>query len=284
MLLERCDHNRFASQLTERIAAPVTALVPTSHGEVVTTHNNPPSQIEQAAEAFRELAGFLKEAPVITNRDEAKTGSGWLERTRVALKDAREERDGKTRPFLDRLQAIREAYDIVREKSKTNPGGKLESAYNVLRARLTTYANKVEAERIAEVERLRLEAEAKEIAARAAEAAEQEAIANSEVGEETDIGAAIEQADQAFDQFKRADRQVQVAERSVPVRFGSVMGNKSVSMRTYEVLTVTDAQAAFTAIGMTPEIEAALIAAAKKYREAFEELPAGITSTLDRRI
>ncbi len=258
--------------------------VPTSDSTVTTSHNQPPSEIDRAAEAFRELAVFLKDVPAITCQADAKTGSGWLERTRVALKEAREERDGKTRPFLDRLTAIREAYDIVRESSKTNAGGKLQAAYNVLRARLTAYANKVEADRIAEVERLRLIAEAEEKAARAAEAAEQDAIACADVGECTDVAAAIEQADQAFDQFKRADRKVQIAERSVPVRFGSVMGGKSVSMRTYEVLTVIDAHAAIKAMGVTPEIADALISAAKKYREAFAELPAGITSTSDRRI
>ena len=105
-------------------------------------------------------------------------------------------------------------------------------------------------------------------------------------------GRAIEQADQAFDQYARAGRKVQVAERSVPVRIGSVMGSRSISMRNYETLVIAgdpeakldNAVLALRAMGVTAELEQALIMAAKKYREAFSELPAGIVATIDRRI
>jgi hypothetical protein len=260
--------------------------IPSADATVTVLHNQPPSQIEQAAEAFRELQAYLKDTPAIINQVDAKTGGGYLERTRMALKEAREERETKTSPIREKLNTIYAAYELVKDK------GVLERAYNELRKRLTAYATRVEAERIAEVERLRLEAEAKEQAAREAERAEQDAIACADVGECTDVAGAIKQADQAFDQFKRADRKVQVAERSVPVRLGSVMGGRSISMRNYETLVIDgdpeakldNAILALRAMGVTAEIEAALIAAAKKYREAFAELPAGIIATIDRRI
>lgn len=302
MLLDRTDHNRFAAQLAERFTpkASAVALVPTASGAVTTTHNNPPSdevettdlvaikqpvaknEIDQAKEAFEELRGFLKETPVITNQAEAQLGAGYMERTRVALKAAREERETRTRPFLDKLTAIRGLYDLVREKSKTNEGGMLERAYTALRERMTIHADKVEAERIAEANRLRAIAEEQERIAREAAAAEQESLDNSAEGECTDVAAAIEEADTAFSTFQRAGRQAAIAERQVPMRLKSVLGGKSLSMRTTEVLEIEDLAKAMKVLGLTDKIRDAILSSAKDHRTAYGELPAGITQTFKR--
>lgn len=244
--------------------------------------NNPPSVIDRAKEAFDELAAWLKEHPVIENADDAKQGAAYVERTRVALQEARDERDGKTRPHLDALETIRTAYELVRDKTKTNEGGPLQRAFTALKKRLTDYANAVEAARIAEAERLRKEAEAKEAAARAAEAAEQEAIADAEVGVETDVGGAIEQADAAFTDYRRADKQAAIAERNVPVRFHSVMGGRTQSMRTTEVLHVVDPAKAISVMGMTDKIKDAILSSARDFRKEFGELPSGIEASFER--
>lgn len=279
MLMEKCDHNRFASQLAERIAAPVNALVvPTSAGAVTTTHNSPPGRLDYAREALDDLRSFLTDNPAIVDHAAAKGGSALKERTLVAMNEARTERESKTSPIRETLNAIYKTYELVKDK------GPMETAYNELRKRLTKYAQAIEDARIAEASKLRAEAEEQERLASEAERAEQDAIAGADVGECTDVVAAIDQADKAFTDYRRADKQAAIAEKNVPLRLGSVMGGKSIVMRTYEVLTVTDAFAALKAMGVTPEIEAALISAAKKYRDAFEELPAGITSTSDRRI
>jgi hypothetical protein len=158
----------------------------------------------------------------------------------------------------------------------------LERAYTALRDRLTKYSDAEEAKRIAEASRLRAEAEEKERLAREAEAAERQAIVDAEEGECTDVGEAIEVADQTFADFRRADKTAAIAAKNVPVRFASVLGGKSVTMRTTEVLTVTDAFAALKAMGVTPEIEEVLLSAARKYRKEFDELPSGITATFKR--
>lgn len=302
MFAERCDHNRFAAQLAERMSMTAVIVPTATAGRAVTTKdNNPPpdevettalmvventrpTEIDRAKEAFEELRDFLKDHPVILTADDAKLGAGYLERTRVTLKASRDERNTKTRPFLDRLEAIRAAYDLVREKTKSNEGGLLERAYNALRDRMTKYADAVEAERIAEANRLREEAARAEDAARAAETAEQTAIADAEVGECTDVGAAIQNADQKFAEFKVANRQAATAERNVPLRFGSVLGGKSVSARTYEFLEIEDFDKAIKVLGLTDKIRDAVIASAKDFRNEFDELPAGIKSTHQRRM
>lgn len=288
LIQERCDHNKFADQLAQRMA-PAVIVTPVEEipatDRVVTRSDNSPtetSEIDRAKEAFEELRDFLKSTPVILQPGEAKLGAGYMERTRVALKAAREERETKTRPFMDRLAAIRTVYDLVREKSKTNEGGLLEKAYTALRDRMTKYADAVEAERIAEATRLREAAAEQERIAREAAATEQDAIDNATVGECTDVGAAIEQADQAFSTFQRADRLAAIAERAVPVRFKSVLGGKSLTSRTTEVLEIEDFAKAIRILGCTDKIRDAILLSAKDFRNEFGELPAGVKATFKR--
>jgi len=236
--------------------------------------NNPPTPIDSAKEAMTELSAFLRDNPVIQSPEEAKNGGAYVERTRIALADMETERKAQTEPLNTKLSAINATYKAVREP--------LESALKLLRARLTKYATDIEAARIAEANRLRAEAEAAEAAAREAERLEQNAVACADVGECTDVGAAIQNADEAFKQFGKADRQAAVAERNVPVRIGSVMGRPAISMHTRKVLVVTDAVAAVTAIGLTDKIKLAITQSAKDFREAHGELPAGVTEISER--
>lgn len=236
--------------------------------------NFPPGPIDSAKEAFAELSGFLKEHPVIQDPAEAKDGGAFIERTRIALNAMEEERKEKVGPLNEKLSAINAAYRIVRDP--------LETALKQLRKRLTDYATAIEAARIADANRLRAEAEAKEAAAREAERQEQDAIACADVGECTDVGGAIEQADAAFSDFQRASRAAAVAERNVPVRVTSVMGGRSLSMRTVEVLVVSDACAAIKAMGLTDKIRDAILSSARDFRKATDELPNGVIAEQQR--
>jgi hypothetical protein len=245
---------------------------------ITRTDNNPPDALHYANDALAELSAWLKDNPVVEAQPQAKAGAALKERTLTALNEARAERETKTRPFRDKLNAIFAAYELVKDK------GTLETAYGVLRKRLTNYANMVEAARIVEVERLRKEAEEKERLAREAEAAEQDAIACADVGECTDVGGAIEQADQAFSDFRRADKTAAIAERNVPVRFGSVLGGKSIGMRTVEVLVVEDEVAAILVLGLTDKIRDAILSSARDFKKEFGELPAGVKATFERQM
>jgi len=248
-------------------------------------HNKPPAPLDSAKDAMTELSGWLEDHPVIQSPQEAKDGGAYVERTRIALADARAERDAQTSPLNAALKKIRETYEIVREKTQKNTGGTLETAYCELKRRLTNYASAIEAARIAEAERLRQEADAAAAKAREAEQAEQNAIAAADVGECTDVGAAIVEADGAFAQFKKAEKVAVIATRSVPVRIPSIMGGKSLTMHSHRKLVVDNAQnacKAIMAIGLTERIAAAIATDAKLYEEAYGELPAGVTETWER--
>lgn len=244
------------------------------HGTIERGHNNPPSPIESAKEAMVELAKFAEDTPVIQNFDEAKLAAGWIERTRVALQSMEDERKPQVDPLNAKLEVINKPYRLVRQP--------LEKLYDLVKARLSKYNNAVEAARLREAQRLREEAEAQERAAREAEAEEAAAIAGAEVGECTDVGAAITEAHGAFKQFQKADRAAATAERNVPVRIASIMGNKALSMRTAEVFIVEDACAAITAMGLSEAARQQLVKDAKRFREATGELPDGVKSTYER--
>lgn len=251
-------------------------ILPASDRAVSRRDNNPPSVVDHAREAFAELSAYLKDNPVIQQREQALLGSGYIERTRVALTAMEAERVEKVKPLNETLSVINAAYRGVRDP--------LETALKTLRGRLSNYANAVEAARIAEAEKLRLEAVERERIAREAEEAERAAIEDADAGECTDVGGAIKQADTAFADYSRANRQATIAERNVPVRFSSALGNRSLSMRTVEVLVIEDIARAIQVMGITDKIKDAVLSSARDFRKEFEELPAGIKATTERSI
>ena len=244
------------------------------HGTVGQGHNNPPGPIESAKEAMAELSVFTENTPVIQNFTEAKEAAAYIERTRIALNAMEDERKPQADPLNAKLEAINKPYRLVRQP--------LEKLYELVKSRLSKYNNAVEAARLKEAQRLREEAEAKEAAARQAEADEQAAILDAEQGECTDVGGAIARADEQFKGFQKADRAAATAERNVPVRIASVMGGKSLSMRTTEVFTVEDACAAITIMGCSDDLRKQIIKDAKRFREATGELPDGVKSEYQR--
>lgn len=237
-------------------------------------HNGPPSPLESAKDAGRELKKFLEDNPVIETPQQAKDGGGYVERTRITLKTMNDEQDELTAPHLATLEGIYEPRRKVRQP--------LERILKQLRERLTAYAARIEAERQRIAEAARQAAIEAERVAREAEKREQDAIAGADVGECTDVGSAIEEADAAFGDFQVANRAAQRADLAVPVRIRSVMGGRALSMRTTEVLTVTDAAQAIVAMGLTAKIEAAILSSARDFRKEFGELPDGVGTTKER--
>jgi hypothetical protein len=237
-------------------------------------HNSQTPSIEAAKDAADQLGEFLRETPVIENFDQCKQGDAWIERVRIALASLEDERKPKADPLYAQWKAINEPYRLISQP--------LEKLYDVLKKRVSTFKNEIERQRAAEANRLRREAEERERIAREAERKEQDAIACADVGECTDVGGAIEEADEAFRDFSKAERQAATAERNVPVRVASIVGGKSLSMRTRRVLQIDDACAAIKAMGVTEKIAIAIRQSAAAFEDAYGELPAGITETFER--
>lgn len=244
--------------------------------------NKPPPDvsISRAEVAYKRLADWLANNPVIQTEEGAKTAKVQYDLAKDALDEMETERDGRVRPLNIQVQQINGSY--------RGPRDQLTRLAEVLRFRMNAF---IEAERARREEEARKAAEeraAAEAAARAAEAAEREAIENAEHGEFTDVGAATAQADEAFADFKKADRNAARADRAAAnVKISGGFG-RSLSQRSSEVLTIDDPVKALRAIikergGVLPQkIEDAMRAAARDFRKAKGRLPDGITSVKQR--
>jgi hypothetical protein len=248
-------------------------MLPASNRMVEKTDNSASPAIDAAKDATTGLNAFLTDAPKIDAAN-AKEGGAWVERVRIALAELEDERKSKADPLYARWKAVGEPYSRVAKP--------LERLFGELKRRVSEHFNAVEAARRAEAERLRAEAEAKERAAREAEAREADAIAAVDVGVCEDYGDAIEKADEAFADYRVADRDAARAERDVTARITSIVGGRPVSMRTKRVLVVDDPVAAVKAMWPNERIEDAIRKAAKDFEDAFGELPAGVTATHER--
>jgi hypothetical protein len=239
-------------------------------------HNAPPGPVDSAKDALVELNAYLTENPVIQDQKQAKEAGGFIERTRISLKALEDERTEKVGPLNVQLKAINDLYRGVRDP--------LEKVLSELKRRVTAYTTAEEEKRRAEAERLRAEAEAKAFAAQQAVLAADDAVACADVGEVTDAGQAIADADAAIKAAGIAERTAARAEREQTARIASVMGGKALSMRTQEILDVTNAVAAIKCMGLTDKIRDAILSSARAYREDFGQLPEGVTATTQRRM
>lgn len=239
--------------------------------------NNPPGPIDYAKEAVSQLNGFLAENPVIETPETAKQAGGYVERTSSVLAEMEDARTLVTRPLNAKLSEINDLYRTAKKP--------LEKLLNELRFRLTDFAGREEAKRIAQAEALRREAELVEMEARVAERREGEAIEAVRSGVcDVNLADAMGEATQAFADYSRADRIAQRAERGVPVRIASQMGGRALSMRSKEVLILDDAAAAVGAMGLTEKISEAILSSARDYRKTHKELPAGVRAETERTI
>jgi hypothetical protein len=217
------------------------------------------------------LSAFLRDNPVIEDADTAREANEFCGRSERTMKDLEAARRLLVDPLNAQVSGINAIYRAVREP--------LLLALGELKNRLTCYVNAEEAKRRAEAERLRRAAEEKEAAARAAEFHEREAIGNAAVGELADVGGLIEQADAAFGDYQRAEHAAAIAARDVTVRMHSVLGGRARTLRTTEVLHVTEPQLALQVLWpfYQATIEDGLLKAARAYRKQHGKLPAGIT-------
>ena len=230
-------------------------------------HNYP--MIGLGRDALSRLSAWLLDMPAIESPEQAREANEVLSATQRTLKDMDAERHAAVDPLNAEVKRINAEYTATRTP--------LERALDELKRRLTTYAIAEERARAAAAAALRAEAEAKERAAREAEAREADAMAAVDVGVCEDAGGAIADADARFAEYQRAARAAATAERNVAVRLRSVLGGNARTMRTTEVLSVTDAAAALGVIGVTDKISEAILSEARAHRRAHGALPPGIS-------
>lgn len=238
-------------------------------------HNKPPSHIEFAAELAATLSEWLRLNPLVQEEDMARDGKVLHDRTVILLKEIEDERDKQVRPLNEQVKSINERY--------RGPRNVLEKILGELRERLDGYRRQEEKRREAIAEAARQAAEKARIDAIGAEKTESEAREDASLGVETDIGAAVAAADDAFASYRRMERAANRAERDSRVRLGGGFGPALVA-RSKETLSVKNPIAAVKQIGWTEKLLEALLSEARAYRKEYGKLPEGIESTKERSI
>lgn len=248
-------------------------------------HNQPPSALDLAIEPVKDMSLWLERNPVIQTEEKAKEAKVLVDRVVEALRETEAERDSKVRPLNEQVAAINAKYKSVHNTDPRKPGLS-DKILNELKNRIQTFLLAEEAKKQAALEEARRAAEEAERLAREAEAKERDAKEDAKMGVETDVAKATAEADAAFTRFTKADRAVARAEKDTKVKVAGGFG-RAVSFRAHEVLSVAsmaDAHKALEIMGLTKDIEDAIIKSAREYRKVFEELPDGITVSHERKI
>jgi len=237
--------------------------------------NNPPSAIEMARDQWKAINSFLSDNPAIVDETAARQAKLVLDRGKATVADLEAARRAKVDPLNAEVANINDIFRRPREA--------LNTLVDIIKKRLTDYALAEEAKRKAEAERLACEAAKAERLAREAEAREKEAMDNAAVGEVVDVGAATEQADQAFDAFKSAERQADRAERDSHVRIGGGF-TRAAGLRTKKTLVLDDAAKALACLGVTDDIREGILKSARAYKALHKNLPDGVSEIEERTI
>lgn len=240
-------------------------------------HNQPPDMAETAGEVAKSLSGWMAENPAIQTEDQAREAKVFIDRGSLCIKDLEAERSGKVRPLNEQVKAINDVYRPPREL--------LERITDELKSRMDRYLLVEEEKRIAaakEAERIAKEAEA---AARQAEQEEQKAYLEANDGVlGLDLADVTANADQAFAEYQRAERQAAIAERETKVKIGGGF-SRALSLRKREVVIVDDPIAAIKSIGLENEIiTEAIRSAARAYKKLMGKYPEGIRVEVERKI
>lgn len=245
--------------------------------------NNPPGPIDLAMDTAVVLSRWLAERPLILDEDMARDGKLLLDRAKASAGEIEDARLKETKPLNEQLGEINARYKQVHNTDPKKPG-MLDKVVSELRRRMTDFVAKEEAKRIAVAEAKRRAAEQAERVAREAEAKEREAIENAKAGElGVDVTQVVVEADSRFNDFKKADREAQRAERDARVRIGGGWMNAA-TLRTKETLVLVSYGKAICAIGPNDKIREAILSAARDYRKEKGHLPEGVSVEITRAI
>lgn len=242
---------------------------------VVLGSNNPPSSIDDSRSTYKLIAQFLKDNPIVESETTALSANETLAIGKSTLKALEIAEGAEADPLYSQWKAAKAKYKPAIDGMK--------KIVDEVAARLTEFMKAEQRRRQQEADEKRRIAEEAEHAAREAERLEAEARENASVGEVgVDVAGAIEQADTAFDTFKKTARDATLAEKNADVRFKSRFAAKATTLRTIKTLVLTDATKAIAAIGITEKIQEAILSSARDYRKTNNLLPDGVTETEDQ--
>lgn len=231
--------------------------------------NSDIAAIHAAEDTLTALNDWMRDHPVIESEGDARAGKALWDRGKLAMDDMTAERRQKVDPLNAQVKEINDTYQ--------RPFKYMMDATSVLSGRLQEFIRAEESKRLEAARQARELAEQKEREAREAEAREKEQLANADAGElDVDVVEVIQQADEAFGEYKAAERAANLAEREAKVRIGGGF-RRAIGLKKREVLVVTDVIEFLEDIGTIPEgVEAEILKAARTYRKINKKLPRGV--------
>ena len=251
---------------------------------------NPPTVIDMAKSAMVAMSDWMRDRATIVDDYAARRANEFIDRARRSFAALEDERDALVRPLNEQVAEINARYKAIHNTDKKRPGSG-DKVLNILLGRLQAFMEREEAERVRKAEEIRKAAEAAAQAALEAEQRMTEALIDeAQHGVvDTDFGILEEQSAEAIDAAARKCRELARAERDTKVRIGGGFSKVS-TLRTHEVLTVGNWQAAITELGTSPDgtfalpegVRDAILTCSRAHRKATGDLPAGITATHER--
>lgn len=240
------------------------------------THNNPPEVLELATEVIQGINRYIADTPVVENEDTARAMKLQIDRAKLCLKDLEAERDSKVRPLNDQVDVINYNYRPIRKM--------LGNLLDEMLKRNELFVKKEEDR----LETIALEAAMEANAARQraveAERVEQERLDDASKGEVgVDVAKVMSDADEAFKEYERFSRQAALAEKETHVKIGGGL-SRAIGMREKELFHIDSLMAAVQSLGPTPDIEAAILKAARSYYRTYKKLPDGISRTMEKHL
>ena len=242
-------------------------------------HNNPPEVLELASGVVSDISAHMADNPVVETEESARAMKLQVDRARLCIKDLEDERDHKTEPLEIQLSAVKQRY--------RGPRRMLGDLLDEMLARVQRFVIAEEYRRQRIADELAAKAKEAEQAAKEAERIEHERLddaAKGEVG--INVAEVIAQADEAFDTYAKAQREALRATKETHVRIGGGF-NRAIGLRAKETLSIESVGAATVAlvqIGLTPDIEQAILKSARAWRKVHGKLPEGITSTTEKKL
>lgn len=231
--------------------------------------NSDAAAIEAARDTLNSINEWMKDHPVIEDEDTAREAKAMLDRGSLAVDDMEDERRKKVDPLNGKVREINDEY--------RGPRDTLSTVVQHLYERLRVFIRAEEAKRQEEARKAREAAEELERKAREAEALEKQKIEDAAAGElDIDVAQVTQQADEAFSEYKAAERAANLAEREAKVRIGGGF-RRALGVRKKEVLSLVDIIEFLEDYGSIPlEVEEAVLKCARAYRKVNKRLPKGI--------
>lgn len=239
-------------------------------------HNNPPEVIDLASEVAQSVSDFMSFTPVVEDEVTARAMKLQIDRVKLCVKDLEAERDGKVRPLNEQVDVINSKY----RKPRTMLGNLLSEMLK----RVHDFVKKEEHIRqmvALEAERKAKEAEQAAIEAERIERERLDDAANGEVG--INVAEVTADADEAFEAYEKAERQAIIAKKDIHIKIGGGL-SRAIGVKEREVLSVKEPFLAMMMMGVTPDIQEAILKSARAWRRVHGKLPDGIAVTMERHL